>query len=110
MTGLGAHGLVIGGWEGTVGVSTELSVEMDTDYSDAIPYAAPAAGRRRRWGASSSRLVLTPDLPPADPNAPGPYDDELTKVPLSITHVQVLQAPRPPGSWVPGARGSYVLC
>lgn len=112
MTHLGAHGLVLGGWEGTVGAFTELSVAMDGDYGDAIPRTAAAstAGRRRRWGVSSARLVLTLDLSTTDPDAPGPYDDELTKVPLSIKYVRVQQSSNAPGSWVPGARGSYVLC
>ena len=114
MTGLGAHGLVVGGWAGTTGASTELSVEMDHDYSDAISSIAgqSAEGRRRRWGPASVRLVLGSDSGTVseDPEAPVPYADELTRVPLSIKHVQVLQSPSTPSSWVPGARGSYVLC
>ena len=98
----GAHAVTLFNWLDVRGVPSELSIER--------PATIPGC---RGWGGSSALLEMqTPralSQAQAQRAAPRNAEDELAQVPLGVRYVRQRQDASPPGVFVPGALGSFVI-
>jgi len=99
--GAGVHALTLFNWTQVHGVPAEVAVS----FPSPLPLCGQTVDPQPAWGARSGILDKNTLN---DPRSELVDPEELSQVPLGVTHVRVLQAARPGGVWVPGAAGSYI--
>ena len=99
--GAGMHALALFNWTQVHGVPAEVAVS----FPSPLPLCDQTVEPQPAWGARSGVLDKN-SLD--DPRSELVNPEELSQVPLGVTHVRVRQAARAGGAWIPGAAGSYI--